>query len=343
MSITKQQLRRIIREEVGSTVKYNADPALKGGQTKLPDNLQKAIIDKADEEEEQLDEAAMDWLQGGLDIVGLIPGIGVGEAADAINAVISLGRGNPLEALLSAISIIPAAGDVVGKGGKVVLKLLDPAMDMIKNGDKVADIVKKIGPEKIEKAKSAINIIKNAAAKYGPKLKEIFAAVKAKNLDELEKIAGFKVPDVAREKVVAQLGKVADKLPETEIQAVFQFLAKLDVGDKIMGTDDYKDEVAADLGDAAGEAVDAAKQKLAAGYVPGQSLSEAIFGESYTNEKLLVYGKEIQEICEGKANMSDYDRGFYDGYTGNLRESRSIDYRLGHQDGIRKFESEFGK
>ncbi len=36
---------------------------------------------------EKLDEGALDWLQGGLDIVGLIPGIG--EAADAVNAIIS--------------------------------------------------------------------------------------------------------------------------------------------------------------------------------------------------------------------------------------------------------------
>jgi len=73
MKITKRQLRRIIREEVqkrvgggqswgeeedtgtlgeddGSTIKYNADPALKGDQTKLPDKLQKAIIDKDEDE-----------------------------------------------------------------------------------------------------------------------------------------------------------------------------------------------------------------------------------------------------------------------------------------------------
>ena len=71
MKITQRQLRRIIREtddkakRVGggqswgeedtdtldeddeSTIKYNADPALKGDQTKLPDSLQKGIIDKA--------------------------------------------------------------------------------------------------------------------------------------------------------------------------------------------------------------------------------------------------------------------------------------------------------
>ena len=58
MKITARQLRRIIREAAKSTIKYNADPALKGDQTKLPDELQKGIIDKSDEEEdEQVSEA----------------------------------------------------------------------------------------------------------------------------------------------------------------------------------------------------------------------------------------------------------------------------------------------
>ena len=39
-----------LKEAEGSTVKYNADPALKGDQTTLPDRLQKGIIDKANKE-----------------------------------------------------------------------------------------------------------------------------------------------------------------------------------------------------------------------------------------------------------------------------------------------------
>ena len=51
MKITKRQLRKIIREEAEKTIKHNANPALKGDQTKLPDELQKAIIDKSEEED----------------------------------------------------------------------------------------------------------------------------------------------------------------------------------------------------------------------------------------------------------------------------------------------------
>lgn len=51
MKLTKQRLRRIIREEAKSTSKYDDDPALKGDQDELPDHLQKAIIDKKGKKE----------------------------------------------------------------------------------------------------------------------------------------------------------------------------------------------------------------------------------------------------------------------------------------------------
>ena len=266
MKITKRQLRQIIKEELRYPIAKTSN--------------------------EEVNEGALDWLQGGLDVVGLIPG--VGEAADAVNALISLGRGNPLEALLSGISMVPGAGDAVGKGGKIVLKILDPVMDMIKHGDEAALILKKLGPEVVEKSKWAFKIIKDAAAKYGPQLKELFKHVKAKDLDALEKFAGFKVPKVAREKATTALAKAADTLPEADIQSVFKFLAKIDLGDKIAGTDDYKDEIKDDIDDAV------ETEKLAAGYVHHQSLGSALLGESYTNELLEQYGADIAAIISGE-------------------------------------------
>ncbi len=53
MRITKKQLLRIIREE------SKKHPALKGDQDKLPKGLQKAIIDKADEEWEEKNESRL--------------------------------------------------------------------------------------------------------------------------------------------------------------------------------------------------------------------------------------------------------------------------------------------
>ena len=53
MKITKRQLKRIIREEKAkSTKRYDDNPALTGKQDKLPDDLQKAIIDKEEEKNE---------------------------------------------------------------------------------------------------------------------------------------------------------------------------------------------------------------------------------------------------------------------------------------------------
>jgi hypothetical protein len=47
---------RRIREAEGSTKKYDDDSALKGGQSKLPDGLQKGIIDKTVEDREDREE-----------------------------------------------------------------------------------------------------------------------------------------------------------------------------------------------------------------------------------------------------------------------------------------------
>ena len=64
--------------------------------------------------------AVLDGVQAGLDVVGLVPG--VGEIADGVNALISLGRGDVAGATLSAMSMVPVWGDAVGKGGKIARK-----------------------------------------------------------------------------------------------------------------------------------------------------------------------------------------------------------------------------
>lgn len=58
MKITKQLLRQIIKEEMASTKKYDEDPALTGDQDELPDDLQAAIIDKADGKDKKKGKAA---------------------------------------------------------------------------------------------------------------------------------------------------------------------------------------------------------------------------------------------------------------------------------------------
>jgi flagellar hook-basal body complex protein FliE len=61
----------------------------------------------------------LDNLQKALDVGGLIPG--VGEFADALNVGVSALRGDYVGAALSAVSMIPIAGDAIGKGAKALL------------------------------------------------------------------------------------------------------------------------------------------------------------------------------------------------------------------------------
>ena len=57
----------------------------------------------------------------------------MGEIADGVNALISLGRGDVAGATLSAASMLPIVGDAIGKGGKVVRAA-------IKHGDEVLEV-----------------------------------------------------------------------------------------------------------------------------------------------------------------------------------------------------------
>ena len=56
----------------------------------------------------------------------------MGEIADGVNALISLGRGDVAGATLSAASMLPIVGDAIGKGGKI-------ARAAIKHGDEVLE------------------------------------------------------------------------------------------------------------------------------------------------------------------------------------------------------------
>ena len=55
MKITHKKLMRIVKEEAQKvSKKYDKDPALKGDQDELPDDLQKGIIDKAEKKDESM-------------------------------------------------------------------------------------------------------------------------------------------------------------------------------------------------------------------------------------------------------------------------------------------------
>ncbi len=51
-----------------------------------------------------------------LDVIGLIPGYG--EVADAANVMLHIKQGEYFQAAMSLISVMPVAGDIVGKTAK---------------------------------------------------------------------------------------------------------------------------------------------------------------------------------------------------------------------------------
>ena len=99
-------------------------------------------------------DAFLDKIQVVLDVVGVIPVFG--DVADALNAVISLCRGNYLEALICLVAILPM-GDLL-KG----LKFADKAKDILKLGDKALTATKTVAKEGAEKlSKQMTKLVKS--------------------------------------------------------------------------------------------------------------------------------------------------------------------------------------
>ena len=99
-------------------------------------------------------DAFLDKVQVVLDVVGVIPVFG--DVADGLNAVISLCRGNYLEALICLVAILPM-GDLL-KG----LKFADKAKDILKLGDKALTATKTVAKEGAEKlSKQMTKLVKS--------------------------------------------------------------------------------------------------------------------------------------------------------------------------------------
>ena len=129
-----------------------------------------------DESSHRLDENALNVV---LDILGFIPGIG--EAADFTNVMIFLKRSQTsddpstdyLFAALSLVAMIPVIGDVVGKGGKILVgaarggKLAKSSPLLLKTQRAIV----KAGPE-IEKVMTALAGKSNAFKPYAKRMRD---------------------------------------------------------------------------------------------------------------------------------------------------------------------------
>ena len=100
----------------------------------------------------------------GLDVVGLVPGIG--EGADLANAIWYAKNGEYLSSALSVISMIPEIGDLVGKGTKYLSKV-----------GRLEKLVAKYGP-KIAKYWDKAKEIIQRSDKLRPYARKLDAAIK---------------------------------------------------------------------------------------------------------------------------------------------------------------------
>jgi hypothetical protein len=173
--------------------------------------------------EETEEGSTMDNIQMGLDGIGLIPGIG--EFADGLNGIISLGRGDVTGAGLSFISMVPGIGDAIGKGGKVaraamkspVIKKVakagaDKAPALAKKSKKAAEQIKTAG-EKMEK-------VKNVVTKKAGDVKKLHKSVLDADLGALEKQFGKKIPDKYRAAAEQALKMAGEKMKDVDMKDV---------------------------------------------------------------------------------------------------------------------------
>ena len=123
MRITKSQLKQIVIEESQTVLAerrelYRQRSIMLAESKRIDDLHEISLSDVANFAKNELPHLA-------LDVAGLVPGFG--EGADLANAGLYIKKGEYFMAALSLLSMIPAVGDVVGKGGKFLTKFGDDA------------------------------------------------------------------------------------------------------------------------------------------------------------------------------------------------------------------------
>ena len=172
----------------------------------------------------------LDCVQTGLDIVGLIPGLG--EIADGINAGICLLRGDYTGAALSLAAMIPIAG-CAATAGKFIykgVKAYKQGKNIVKAIDTVGDIygiVKKAGNKGIQKIASTTgSLIENASRAFGknPALAIEGAGAIRGSIPELGKTGITMLEETPIQKSFKEIysvsGTEADKVTQLEAEAV---------------------------------------------------------------------------------------------------------------------------
>lgn len=193
--VEADELKNIIKEEVNAIMQelhcpdtrdLEEDDSSELDETANDDVIDESILRDIIRQElaeaKRLQESPIDKLQAALDVVGLasmIPGIAggaeqaIGAAADGINAVIYLARGDNLNAMFSAIGVIPIAGDIIGKGGKATTRIMGPAIksiDQVKDTESAIRLLSKLDPADVAKLKPILDPLAPHIAKHGDNL-----------------------------------------------------------------------------------------------------------------------------------------------------------------------------
>ena len=193
MKITKPQLEQLINEELELVRLERIMRAEQQRIDKLHAEMQQEVLSE-------------DWKKElphiGLDVLGLVPGFG--EAADLTNAGLYAKKGEYLMAALSIISMIPAVGDAIGKGGKIGVYL------------------SKFGAKGGAKAGGAMAKL---LSKHMPKISKMLGSLKSNKLvgkyvDDMAKAVTKYADDVgtkAADEILPQLQKAVGVTPAAKV------------------------------------------------------------------------------------------------------------------------------
>jgi hypothetical protein len=180
----------------------------------------KSLVDKASSRWENTWDQYGEWVHGGLDAAGLIPGLG--EIADGLNGLIYLGEGRYIEASISAMAMIPILGDL-GKAGKWSLKIGKEVLE--EAAEKVAkevaeELLKKAVKESLEEV--AERVLKETGEELIEKTaKVLLEEVAEKTLREISEELVEKVSQTVAEKATKEVAdEVATRIVKDTVAAV---------------------------------------------------------------------------------------------------------------------------
>jgi len=175
-----------------------------------------------------------EWVHGGFDTLGLIPGLG--EIADGINGLIYLGEGRYVEASVSALAMIPILGDL-GKAGKWGLtigkEVLEEAAEIVAK-EATEELVEVLAKESLEEV--AEKVVKETG-------EEIIEKTAKETVEETaEKVLKETGEELANKVAKESLEEVADKALKETTEEVVEKTVKKEIAEK--ATKDVADGVA---------------------------------------------------------------------------------------------------